>query len=166
MARRAWTREAADFLAANYRHGSGILFSFGDLTGVLREAEFPCAKVCIGNGPAYLAAVMRPEMFLREEWALALSGDEVATAVQRADRRGRALSIAEADYREGSPGGGDLPAPMKIPFTKAHGARNDFLLTPREQVPAGADPAALARAICDRHTGVGADGWIVISRVE
>ena len=22
------------------------------------------------------------------------------------------------------------------------------------------DPAALARAICDRHTGVGADGWI------
>lgn len=52
---------------------------------------------------------------------------------------------------------------MKIPFTKAHGARNDFLLTPREQVPAGADPAALGRAICDRHTGVGADGWIVIS---
>jgi len=52
---------------------------------------------------------------------------------------------------------------MKIPFTKAHGARNDFLLTPREQVPAGADPVILARAICDRHTGVGADGWIVIS---
>ncbi len=52
---------------------------------------------------------------------------------------------------------------MKIPFTKAHGARNDFLLTPREQVPDGADPVALARAICDRHTGVGADGWIVIS---
>jgi diaminopimelate epimerase len=52
---------------------------------------------------------------------------------------------------------------MKIPFTKAHGARNDFLLTPREQVPEGIDPVAVARAICDRHTGAGADGWIVIS---
>lgn len=53
---------------------------------------------------------------------------------------------------------------MQIPFTKAHGARNDFLLTWRAQVPTEAgDLAALARAICDRHTGAGADGWIVIA---
>jgi diaminopimelate epimerase len=53
---------------------------------------------------------------------------------------------------------------MKIPFTKAHGARNDFLLTWRDQLPADAgDPAALARALCDRHTGVGADGWIILA---
>jgi diaminopimelate epimerase len=51
---------------------------------------------------------------------------------------------------------------MKIPFTKAHGAHNDFLLTWRADVPDG-DPAALARAICDRHTGVGADGWMIVS---
>jgi diaminopimelate epimerase len=51
---------------------------------------------------------------------------------------------------------------MKIPFTKAHGARNDFLLTWRDDLPEAASPA-LARAICDRHTGVGADGWIVMS---
>ena len=53
---------------------------------------------------------------------------------------------------------------MKIPFIKAHGARNDFLLTWRHQLPAEvADPARLARAMCARHTGVGADGWILIS---
>ena len=53
---------------------------------------------------------------------------------------------------------------MQIPFTKAHGARNDFLLTWREHLPMQAgDPAALARAICDRHIGAGADGWILIS---
>ena len=53
---------------------------------------------------------------------------------------------------------------MQIPFTKAHGARNDFLLTWREQLPMQTgDPAALARAICDRHTGTGADGWILIA---
>jgi diaminopimelate epimerase len=53
---------------------------------------------------------------------------------------------------------------MKIRFTKAHGARNDFLLTWRGDVPetAGADYAAMARAICDRHTGIGADGWMLV----
>jgi diaminopimelate epimerase len=48
-----------------------------------------------------------------------------------------------------------------IPFTKAHGAGNDFLLSWTEQVPVMDFPTA-ARAICDRHTGIGADGWILI----
>ncbi len=52
---------------------------------------------------------------------------------------------------------------MKIPFTKAHGARNDFLLTWRDQTPEKADLANTARAICDRHTGAGADGWLLVS---
>jgi len=52
---------------------------------------------------------------------------------------------------------------MKIPFTKAHGARNDFLLTWRENLPATFDAPAAAVAICDRHTGVGADGWLLVS---
>jgi diaminopimelate epimerase len=53
---------------------------------------------------------------------------------------------------------------MKIPFTKAHGAKNDFLLTWRSEAPdpATSDPAALARAICHRRTGVGADGWMLV----
>jgi len=50
---------------------------------------------------------------------------------------------------------------MKIPFTKAHGAKNDFVLTRLEETPAG-DRAAMARAICDRHTGIGADGWLLV----
>jgi diaminopimelate epimerase len=49
----------------------------------------------------------------------------------------------------------------RVPFTKAHGAKNDFLLTRRSEAPAG-DLPAIARAICDRHTGVGADGWLLI----
>jgi len=52
---------------------------------------------------------------------------------------------------------------VKIPFAKAHGAHNDFLLTWRDHVPVKAgDSAMLARAICERHTGAGADGWILI----
>jgi diaminopimelate epimerase len=50
---------------------------------------------------------------------------------------------------------------MVIPFTKAHGAGNDFLLSWAEQVPA-VDLPSTARAICDRHTGIGADGWMLI----
>ena len=53
---------------------------------------------------------------------------------------------------------------MKIPFTKAHGAKNDFLFTWRQDAPdtAGSEYPALARAICDRHTGIGADGWMLV----
>jgi diaminopimelate epimerase len=50
---------------------------------------------------------------------------------------------------------------MPIPFTKAHGAGNDFLLSWADQVPSG-DLPSTARAICDRHTGIGADGWMLI----
>lgn len=50
---------------------------------------------------------------------------------------------------------------MTIPFTKAHGAKNDFLLTWADSA-ADADLPAVAVAICDRHTGVGADGWMLI----
>jgi diaminopimelate epimerase len=51
---------------------------------------------------------------------------------------------------------------MKILFTKAHGAKNDFLLTWQSDVPGG-DPVEIARAICDRHTGIGADGWLLVT---
>src|SRR5947209_10848978 len=54
---------------------------------------------------------------------------------------------------------------MRIPFTKAHGAGNDFLLTWADQAPADGLPA-IARAICERHTGIGADGWMLVKRDE
>src|SRR5438128_2510738 len=53
---------------------------------------------------------------------------------------------------------------VKIPFPKAHGAHNDFLLTWRRDAPEpeSTDYAAIARAICERHTGIGADGWMLV----
>lgn len=48
-----------------------------------------------------------------------------------------------------------------IPFTKAHGAQNDFLLTWRADAKV-TDYPAFARAICNRYTGVGADGWMLV----
>lgn len=44
-----------------------------------------------------------------------------------------------------------------IPFTKAHACGNDFLIV-TEEAAAGRDWAELARQLCARNTGVGADG--------
>jgi diaminopimelate epimerase len=43
--------------------------------------------------------------------------------------------------------------------TKGHAYGNDFLLVPRAD--GGPDPSALARTLCDRHRGIGADGLIL-----
>jgi diaminopimelate epimerase len=47
-----------------------------------------------------------------------------------------------------------------IPFTKAHACGNDFLIVPEEgaQTAGEDDLASLARRLCSRTTGVGADG--------
>jgi diaminopimelate epimerase len=44
-----------------------------------------------------------------------------------------------------------------IPFTKAHACGNDFLIV-TEDAAEGHDYAELTRKLCDRNTGIGADG--------
>ncbi len=51
---------------------------------------------------------------------------------------------------------------MKIPFTKLHGAENDFLLTWADD--ASGDLPEVARRICARTTGIGGDGWMLVWR--
>ena len=46
-------------------------------------------------------------------------------------------------------------------FTKMHGLGNDFLVIDARRLP-DADFAALARRLCHRHTGVGADGLLLV----
>jgi len=48
-------------------------------------------------------------------------------------------------------------------FTKAHSLGNDFLIVDPEDSGGIADVPGLARRACDRHTGVGGDGLIIIS---
>lgn len=54
---------------------------------------------------------------------------------------------------------------LKIPFTKLHGAENDFLLTWAEDAPSDHLPE-WARRICARTSGVGADGWMLVWPAE
>jgi diaminopimelate epimerase len=48
-----------------------------------------------------------------------------------------------------------------IRFSKAHAYGNDFLYVRREEVGPGVALDALARELCDRHTGIGADGLML-----
>ena len=50
-------------------------------------------------------------------------------------------------------------------FTKAHAYGNDFLYVEERDVQ-GCALSALAREMCDRHTGVGADGLIVFGHTH
>ncbi|MBE0467842.1 MAG: diaminopimelate epimerase [Candidatus Desulforudis sp.] len=47
-------------------------------------------------------------------------------------------------------------------FTKVHGLGNDFVLIDGFSQDLPADPAPLARKLCDRRFGVGADGLVLI----
>ena len=52
-------------------------------------------------------------------------------------------------------------------FTKMHGAGNDFVVLDAVEQPLGVAPEDLPGLICrlcDRHTGVGADGVMVLQR--
>lgn len=48
-----------------------------------------------------------------------------------------------------------------INFSKMHGAGNDFVIIIAEEV-SGASYSALAKDVCDRHFGIGADGLMIV----
>ncbi len=91
--RRAWTVEAATYLKENYQPGSGIVFWFGDLAPVFRQAGIPIREgLYQDNGAAWKSALTEPRIFQREEWALTLEGDPVDQAVRR---QGPAYQLAK-----------------------------------------------------------------------
>ncbi|MEO8661063.1 MAG: hypothetical protein ABI693_21515 [Bryobacteraceae bacterium] len=88
-ARRAWTYQAADYLRANYAPHSGVLASFGDLTGIFGQAGIPLRETLHeGNDPHFTSALHRPDLFLREEWVVAIAGDQVSAAMPKTELRG------------------------------------------------------------------------------
>ena len=49
-----------------------------------------------------------------------------------------------------------------LPFEKMHGLGNDFIMIERRHLPNNVDDIKLAKIICDRHFGIGADGMIIV----
>ncbi len=55
-----------------------------------------------------------------------------------------------------------MPRPLAL--VKAHAYGNDFLIVEEEAVASVSDRTGLARAVCDRHRGIGADGLMVVNQ--
>ena len=55
---------------------------------------------------------------------------------------------------------------MPIAFTKMHGAGNDYIYVDAFKIGLPVDVEALVTAMCERHTGIGADGLIEIGPSE
>lgn len=55
---------------------------------------------------------------------------------------------------------------MGLRFTKMHGLGNDYVYVSLFDQPAPRDVGALARAVSDRHFGIGSDGLILIAPSE
>jgi hypothetical protein len=102
--RRAWTSTIAGVLKSEYRPGAGVLFTWGDLTGALREARVPLRETLhIGNGWQFEGAIARPDLFLREEWVIAVSADPVASALTKTWRSGPQYDQVATVYVPGGP---------------------------------------------------------------
>jgi len=88
--RRAWTAEAAAYLAPRFVPGSGIISSSGDdFFGIYRVMGIPLRETfSICNGLPWQATLARPDLFLWQEWAVARRGDPVALAIHGAERYG------------------------------------------------------------------------------
>jgi hypothetical protein len=81
-----------------------VFTSFSDLTGIFREAGVPLNETLTGdNGLRWHGAVLRPDLFLWEQWAVAIGGDPVQTAMFRAHRRGLRYELVQIVQVKGAP---------------------------------------------------------------
>ena len=97
--RRAWTAQAAQYLAARYHPGVGILSSGGDdFFGIYRTAGIPLRETfSIDNGLLWDAALARPDLYFRQGWAVARQGDELDDAIRLSGQYQLSLALAEKD---------------------------------------------------------------------
>lgn len=83
VARREWTRQAAEFLKPRLGPSDEVLTSFGDITAVFRTAGIPLRRtLTINNEPQWQVTILRPDLFLTQSWVVAIDGDEVQRAVR------------------------------------------------------------------------------------
>ena len=104
VSRRAWTAAGADFFARHGQSGQGILTpsGSGDIAGIFCRAEIPLRDTLhVGNGPAFIANVERPDLVHQELWAVAQAGDPVSSALRRS--RHSAYRVIESIQVPGAP---------------------------------------------------------------
>lgn len=102
--RRAYAQEAAEYLRTHYRPGDGILISAGDLFAIVRESGLQLRDTLhVGNGPHAHATLMRPDLFLWEEWAIAISADDVSSAMMKDMTTAKRYKLVQTLHEKNGP---------------------------------------------------------------
>lgn len=103
-ARRAWTAEAADYLRDKYVPGRGIVAHFGDQTAIFRDAGIPLAQtVHDGDGLYFQGILQRPDLFLWQEWVVAIAGDPLSKSMAENASKLRRYSRVKMVETKGEP---------------------------------------------------------------
>jgi hypothetical protein len=104
VTRREWNAQGAEYLKQHYRHGTGIFTTFSDVTGIFRLAAIPLRDTLTWDvQPHWEAAIQRPDLFLHEEWAVAVAGDPVQRCLQRAQLTGPRYTLQRRIVVKGAP---------------------------------------------------------------
>jgi len=103
-ARRQWVSETATYLKGSSILHETFFTSFGDLTAIYRTLGIPLANTLTGdNDVEWAGAVARPDLFLHNDWAVAMGGDDVQTVVDRARLHGPHYELEQRVIVKGAP---------------------------------------------------------------
>lgn len=84
-ARRTGNQKVLLYLRARLGPRDTIFTEFNDLTEIYRRLGLPLSRTVTGDdGPLWLGAVMRPDLFLKDPWVVCMAGDIVDNAARRA----------------------------------------------------------------------------------
>ncbi len=84
-ARRIGAQKVFLFLRARLRQNDTVFTEFNDLTEIYRRLGLPLRRTVTGDdGPLWLSAVMRPDLFLKDPWVVCMAGDMVDGAARSA----------------------------------------------------------------------------------
>ena len=104
QSRLQWVREAASYLGPRYVPGSGIFSASGEFRAVCRRMGIPLREeLSVDNGFLWLATLRRPDLFLWQEWALAIEGDGVQKSLRAAEPSGIRYRLEKTIVVQGAP---------------------------------------------------------------
>ena len=93
--RRAWTAQAVEFLKMAAGPHETFFTSFNDMTAIYRRRGIPLSDTLTGdNNPQFTMASSRPDLFLWEDWAIVMGGDEVQGVIDRARLHGPRFELS------------------------------------------------------------------------
>jgi len=102
--RRAWTEQAVQFLQRAKGPHETFFTSFNDMTAIYRTLGVPLRDTLTGDiNPQFLMAQSRPDLFLWEDWAIAMGGDTVQGIIDRASLHGPRYELSERIFVKGQP---------------------------------------------------------------